>query len=289
MKTKASTIASILGFLLLCVNASMAQKQEPIRADWLAMDVANIERLLPQLKHSEPLTIAKLQTIFGDRFSSITDLGFGGRKFTFLKGGGYTALRVKGFAFNDTIGEYEIYLDDSDWSRIGKVLTAAWKRSSDLEFKEWKDGIYHKREIPNVVADFKIAVSSKLGELQPVTVPLQLKDAYEELVSFGKNSRIGDGGCGYGGVTPAGKKAIDALVKADRIDLIGNILKGYNPGGRMYAALALIALQGKGTQLSPDVVQTLEIVRTLDLELDTCDGCTFSTKTAKQIIADWPF
>ena len=151
---------------------SLAQKQESIRADWLAMDVANIGRILPQLKSSEPLTPAKLRAIFGDNFDE-TDLGFGGRKFAFSKPGGYTSLRVTGFAFIETIGNYEISLDDSDWSRIGPVLTAAWKRSSDLEFKEWKEA--------------------------------------------------------------------------------------------------------------------LEIVRNMDLQFETCDGCIVSHKTPKQIIADWPF
>ena len=93
----------------------------------------------------------------------------------------------------------------------------------------------------------------------------------------------------YGGVTPRGKTTIDALVKANRIDLIGNILMGYNPGGRMYAALAFIAMQRKGIQLSPDVIQALQVVRAMDLELETCDGCIVSHKTAKQIISDWPF
>lgn len=293
MKTRINTIGPLLCLLLLCVDVSLAQKQKPIRADWLAMDVANIERILPQLKSSEPLTLAKLHAIFGDCYIgdllNNPDLGFGGHRFTFSKSGGYTSLRVKGFAFNGTIGEYEISVDDSDWSRIGPVLTAAWKRSSDLEFKEWKEGIYHARETPDVVAGFKKAVSSQLGELQPVTVPHHLEEAYEELVSLGKNSRIGARGCGYGSVTPRGKTAIDALVRANRIDLIGNILKGYNPGGRMYAALALIAMQRKGTQLSPDVVHALDVVRAMDLELDTCDGCLLGHKTPKQIIADWPF
>jgi hypothetical protein len=57
----------------------------------------------------------------------------------------------------------------------------------------------------------------------------------------------------------------------------------------VYAAVALIAMQRKGTELPPDVLQALEIVRNMDLELQTCHGCILSRKTAKQVIADWPF
>ena len=275
--------------LLLCGQVALAQeKEEPVQADWLAKDVANIERFLPQLKHSEPLTLEKLKTIFGHDPRTI-DLGFGGGTFAFSKASGYTYLRVNGFAFNDRIGRYEISLDCSSWSKVSSVLTDAWKRSSDLEFTEWKYGISHEREFPDVIAEFKKAVSTQLGELQPVTVPQHLKDAYEGLISLGNNSTIGSGGCGYGGATPAGKKAMDELVKANRLDLIGNILKGYNPGGRMYAALALIAMQRKGTELPADLLQALEVVRNMDLQLETCRGCIITPKTPKLIIADWPF
>ena len=289
MKTKTYTIASVLSLLLLCVNASLGQeKEQPIRADWLGADVANIERLLPQLKHSEPLTLEKLTTIFGHD-PRTTDLGFGGRTFAFSKASGYTYLRVNGFAFNDTIGSYEISLDCSSWSKVSSVLTDAWKRSSDLEFTEWKYGISHEREFPDVIAGFKTAVSTQLGELQPVIVPSHLKDAYESLVSLRNNSVIGPGPCGFAGTTPQGKRAVDTLVVANRLDLIGNILKGYNPGGRMYAALALIAMQRKGTELPPDLLQALDVIRNMDIQLETCLGCIIIPKTPKLIIADWPF
>lgn len=288
MKTKTYTIAASFCLLMVCANALAQQRDEPIRADWLAVDVANIERLLPQLKHSQPLTLEKLETIFGHDVRT-TDLGFGGRTFAFSKSGGYTSLRVNGFAFNDTIGNYEISLDCSSWSKISSALTDVWKRNSDLEFKEWKYGISHDREFPDVLAGFKKVVSLQLGELQPVTVPQHLRDAYEGLVSLGNNSVIGSGPCGFAATTAAGKRAIDALIAANRLDLIGNILKGYNPGGRMYAALALIAMQKKGIELPPDLLQALEVVRTMDIKLGTCSGCFVMTKTPKLIIAEWPF
>jgi hypothetical protein len=122
-------------------------------------------------------------------------------------------------------------------------------------------------------------------------VPSVLKDDYEYLISPGENSVVGNGGCGYGGMTPPGKLAIDALVKANRLalvkanrlDLIENVVRGYNPGGRVYAALALVAIEKQGSPLTDDTRATIEKIRQLDIMIDTCSGCIISHRTAKAI------
>src|SRR4029078_6794692 len=96
---------------------------------------------------------------------------------------------------------------------------------------------------------------------------------------------IGQGPCDYAGITPRGKSAIDAIVNAKRVDLLANILKGYNPRGRGYAAVALTAMQRKGVELPGDILPTLEVIRNLDLLLDTCHGWISSYKTAEALIA----
>lgn len=284
--------------LLLCGHVSVAQKKAPLRADWLAMDIANLERILPQLKQNEPLTVAALERIFDspgsnnhfDWIGRDKRLGYGAQTFVFSKSGGYTSLRVTGFVFNGTIGNYSITLHSlASWPRIKSVLVDTWNRNGGPEFTEAEDGLRHKREFASVIADYKKAVADQLGEMQPVNVPAQLKDGYELLISPGKNSVVGQGGCGYGAVTPPGKYAIDAIVNAQRLDLLANILKGYNPGGRVYAAVALTAMQRKGVELPGDTLAALELVRNLDLRVETCEGCIFSFQTAKTIIDEWRF
>ena len=295
MRSTAYTLCLLFAFLVLCGPVSAAQKREPLRADWLALDVANIERLLPELKRNEPLTLKGLEQIFGGPpaefpFGSDHELGFGGRTFTFRKAGGYTSFRVTGFVFNDRIGYYTISVCCSlSWPRIRNVLIETWKRNSDLEFQEGESSIAHRRDFPNVVADYKTAVAAQLGALEPVTVPPELHDAYDHLISLGNNSRISDSGCGYGGARPPGKKAIDAIVNANRVDLINNILKGYNPAGRVYAFLALFSMHRKGMSLSPDSQRAMDVVRTLNIELERCRGCIFSRETAQQILNEWEF
>ena len=289
MKPKIRITLSVFCLLLLCGGVSHAQKEKEraIRADWLAMDVANLERLLPQFKQHEPLTITALEQIFG---TPVYDeaLGFGGRTFTFSKPGGYAYLKVSGFVFYDTIGYYKISVSSSSqWANIGSTLIHFWKRNSDLEFKEEEYAIAHERQFPDVVAAYKNAVSAQLGELAPVTASEHLEQAYQLLLSLGAPLVLGDGPCGYGAVVPRGKRAIDAIAAANRIDLLSNILKGYNPGGRVYAAVALKAMERKGLKLTSDVLRALEVVRDLDIDLEVCSGCIHSHLKAKQIIDEW--
>ena len=284
--------------LLLCGHVSVAQKKEPLHADWLAMDIANLERILPQLNQNEPLTVAALEKIFAspgahqihDWRGNDRRLGFGAQTFAFGKSGGYTTLRVTGWVFHDTIGNYTIDLSTSSdsWPMIKSVLIDKWNRNGGPEFSEYKYGFYHERQFADVLADYKKAVANELGEMQPVNVPSHLKDDYEFLISIGDSAAIGEN-CGYSGSTPRGKQAIDAIVKARRVDLIVNILKGYNPGGRGYAMLALFGMMRKGLKLSPDAQRAFDVVRGLDLELTTCIGCIYMNETAQQILKRWQF
>jgi hypothetical protein len=299
MKTAHYRLVLSFCLLLACGHVSLAQKDKPVRADWLASDVANVERILPQLKQNEPLTVAALERIFNSpRDNQIFDwrggdrrLGFGGQAFNFSKAGGYAYLRITGFVFNGTIANYTIALESSSdrWPMIKSVLVDTWKRNGGPEFTEGEYGIRHDREFASLIVDYKKAVADDLGEMQPVNVPPHLKDDYELLISLESNSVVGQSGCGYGAVTPRGKKAIDAIVNADRLDLLANILKGYNPGGRVYAAVALTAMQRNGIKLPPDTLHALEVIRNLDLRLETCDGCLYRFKTARTIIDDWRF
>jgi len=105
-----------------------------------------------------------------------------------------------------------------------------------------------------------------------------LKKAFDYLTSPIENWGVGG---------REGEIAIDALVNANRIDLIENVLRGFNPGGRVYAALALLKLnKGNKLVLSADTVGTIEKVRYLDISIGTIAGCLVSSRTAKEILSD---
>ena len=286
---RAALICAALGLItaaLLCGDVCVAQKKEAIRADWLALDDANIERLLPQLERQNPLTLVALEKIFGR--VNVEDVGFGGRTFRASQGGGYTSLSITGFVFNDKMAYYTIAVNcSSSWPKASRVVIEAWKRISQLEFVEGQYGITNERTFPDVVGDYKRAVARELGEMTAVTVSPDLKDAYEVLTALGESLVLSEDVCGYAAVTPRGKAAIDAIVAAGRFDLLSNILKGHNAGGRVYAALALTAMQRKGAELPADVQRTMRIVRALDMDLKTCSGCIGGFMKTERILAEW--
>ena len=148
-----------------------------------------------------------------------------------------------------------------------------------------QERIFHPEWLANPKLDRdQKAVATELGVMRGVQVPAELKDDYEYLISPLQNSVVGSGGCGFAGTTPNGKKALDALMQAHRVDLVENVLRGFNPGGRVYAALALLRLKSSGLPLSAETQTTIKKISDLDIKIGTCSGCLFFHRTAKEIL-----
>lgn len=284
MKLIAYPLLSLL-LLLVSGHSLPAQDNQPLKKEWLARDIEALT-ILPKLTPLENQTFEGIQEILGlHKYRDEDDLGFGARTFSFSKGNGYTNLIFTGFVFNGKIGSYRIAVySTSSWPRIRQFIIEAWKQNSELRFEEGDYGMSFSRESPEMFQTYKNAVSAELGEMESLTVPADLRDSYESLISPLNNSVVGKGCCGYACVIPQGKRAIDEIVKANRIDLIGNILKGYNPGGRVYAAQAMLELEKQGVVLSIDAQNAIKKIRNLDISIETCSGCIHYHKTAKDIL-----
>lgn len=74
-------------------------------------------------------------------------------------------------------------------------------------------------------------------------------------------------------------EAIESLVNAQRVDLLENVLRGYNPGARVLASLALLELEKSGVQLSGRTHTAIDAVMNLNIELHACvyDMCSHVT------------
>jgi len=77
---------------------------------------------------------------------------------------------------------------------------------------------------------------------------------------------------------------ISALVNSNRIDLLENVLRAYNPGARVMTALALLQLQKSGTLLSSNMRQSIEKVLNLNIELHACVFDMCSNPTAREAL-----
>jgi hypothetical protein len=114
--------------------------------------------------------------------------------------------------------------------------------------------------------------------MKPAEVPDELKKSFDYLTSPIGNRAIGDSD---------GEIAIDALLNAERVDLIENVLIGFNPSGRVYAALALLKLSKKNELvLTADTISTIAKVSNLDIAIRTVRGCLVSSRTAEEILSE---
>jgi len=114
-------------------------------------------------------------------------------------------------------------------------------------------------------------------------VPKALRSSYELLISPNGSLEIGSQ-CGFAGKTMEGLVAIRKLAKARRIDLIRNVLSGPNPGGRVYAAQALLELERRGSNINAGDKEKIRKITSSKITLTVCYGCLFSTLTAKEIL-----
>jgi len=265
--------------LLVCHTPYVAaQDPKPLNPEWLAKDFQSFE-LIPLLASPSALTVPGIRDLLrvGDSGEE-EDLGFEATTFDIGQGNGYTRLYAEGLTFKGNIGFYKFGIEASreSWPRIRERLIELWKQNRGPDFTETETGIVHVETNDAVFQGYRSAVSAALGKMKQAEVPDELKKSFDYLTSPLE--------CGAFGPA-AGDVAIAALVNANRIDLLENVLRGFSPSGRVYAALALLKLNKKShVVLSPDIVTTIEKVRNLDLPIRTAHGCIVSRRTANEIL-----
>lgn len=266
------------------------EKEEPLNLEWVKNDVDGITVLM-KLTPVEQQNIDILKKQLKDDWSIDDDpLGFGATRVRFSKGYGYSSVYVDLLTFKNQVAYYEIGVTGSfsKWSQYREQIINAWKQNGGPEFTEKGQELTYQRKYQSVFDTYYRAVSHELGEMKPVDLPTDLKDAYEYLTSPLNNSYVGEGICGLGGPVLEGKISIDQLINANRIDLIENVLRGYNPGGRIFAAIALLRMKRNGLKLDSDNRASVNKVVNLDVPAATCAGCIINSgRRAKNIVAEF--
>jgi hypothetical protein len=265
---------------------SFAQSGETLNPDWVQADLTGVETIV-KMTPIEGQNLGKLKMDLEGSWSiDDENLGFGSHKIRFGKGFGYTSVYLDALTFNGKTAMYEISVHGGDeWPSMRKQIIETWTRNGGPAFREDEGKLYSRGRFDALFEAYCRAVASELGEMQAVDVPVDIKTAYEYLISPVNNSRVGTGICGLRGPVLKGKTSIDGLVKAERMDLIENVLRGYNPGGRVFAAIALLKMEARGVKLAPEVQETIAKVKALDVPITTCSGCIVkSGLKAKDVI-----
>jgi hypothetical protein len=84
--------------------------------------------------------------------------------------------------------------------------------------------------------------------------------------------------CGFVGASPRGRDATLTLRSAGRVDLLRNVLRGPNPGARVYAAKALTKLGA----LRPEDANVVKSLTSASTRIVTCSGCMFMTGSSAE-------
>lgn len=270
-----------VGLLILLSFTCSAQELEPLNREWLAEDYGSME-LISLLTSPAPLTTQKIMDILevSDQDDAEADLGFGATRFNVGKGHGYTSLSVEAFVFKGTIGSYKLELDSSpeSWTRIRKRMIELWQQHNGPGFGECERGLIHVERDDSVLRKYQAAVAAELGEMKPAAIPAELQKSFDSLTGPMEIDNVG---------SSDGEMAVAALLNADRFDLVENVLRGFNPNGRIYAARELLKLNKEGRlSLSADTLAVIGKISNLDIQIRTVSGCLVGRSHAKEILED---
>jgi hypothetical protein len=126
------------------------------------------------------------------------DFGFGGKRLDLGKGNGYSKMFVEAFLFNGRVAYYELGIESysNEWPRIRDYIVDAWRKTTNVEPSVTQHRIAYRKTVDSVLASYRTAVLTHLGEMKSVDIPANLRDSYNLLTSFMENSTVSDGGCG---------------------------------------------------------------------------------------------
>ena len=269
-------------FLLLfnCARVSAAPPlQEPLVTDWVDKDlkgVLSVVKLLPfETQNIEQLKIQLLKSWHVEQF----DLGFGANYLELEKGYGYSKGYVHALLYQGRVAQYEAGIESysNEWPRIKNDILEKWKISNGPTVSIEEHGYVFRRAIEKTLSEYRSAVARVLGPLKKVKVPAELSKAYASLIDPMNNATLSG---------TQRDDDIDALMTANRVDLLDNVLRAYNPGARVISALALLEIKDQGTRLSLERRQTISKVLNLNIEIHVCVFDMCSHVTAKHAL-EW--
>jgi hypothetical protein len=177
--------------------------------------------------------------------------------------------------------EYRVSVSSSSWTEVGEQIRQAWSKAGGGAFEQTASGMLRHGRFEDRVVGLQEGVAAVLGRPVDVSVPDELRAEYDALRSPFAKFEVGRS-CGIAGRRPRGRGLIDLLVRDNRADLLANILRGYNPEGRVYALLGLRELDRRYGPLEQSLRVTMKTVLTSDLPIRFCNGCVVQRQTCAE-------
>ncbi|MEQ1557954.1 MAG: hypothetical protein ABL933_03310 [Methyloglobulus sp.] len=219
-------------------------------------DVEQLMQLMPFEKQDPSALKQNLMQLGYQANRDETD-PFGLNKTTLIKENHYKTMTLDLASFNGSLTSYKVNIESKPMASsrlephryddipLDSVILSVWQKNKGKE--SWSNrGVFVEDEFEEVLQNYyQVAIAGK-DELAAVNVPKDLLDDYARLVSDvleysakGKDDVFDNLGYLASESEMAVLSALDNLLKNDRIDLIENVLNGFNPMARVCAIAKL--------------------------------------------------
>lgn len=260
--------------------ASLASAGDSLDEDWVAQDVAVARRIVAALPAGETRLADFLKKLAASSTDEDRGIGFGARRLRLALYGGYTTTWVTVISWNDGVGPLEVFCHEGNadlWSVLEDKIAAEYKgREPVIEETGLRVRIGHQAD----PAGFRDERSKVLGPPMKIDPHPDVAEAYFLLWSPFSDLAYGSMQ-GEGGDKPEGRLAMEKLLAHEQgASLLGDVLRGPNPEGRLYAAEGLLRLERRGGKLGEQIRKNIDWVRKSDVKIHACRGCEMSWEPA---------
>jgi hypothetical protein len=170
--------------------------------------VSHLGRFFP-IADSSYASLGRSLVAHGYEQSVPRDIGFGAKLVTFDNHLDKTSIYIHLLVVDYRIAEGYLYLPgDYNKAILDKALRPLFPENGVFE----ADGVSYWFHFPDVMQDFSARVAGLLGEQRKIVVPEALRESYARLVNPLYETEYGSF-CGWGGMAPLGREAINTLIE----------------------------------------------------------------------------
>ncbi len=248
--------------LLLC--SFFNSFSEEMNMEWVHKDEAILRSTLDFIEKND-FTDSSIRKFTGIVNDNPIQLGFGLQQYSKGTGGGYMTVSCSYVVFRKQ--PIKLIVSTYGYDRIKNLIGAdlqerysrlfsrgTYRYENDLNYEKYKS---YKKEI--------------VGECEAVVIPQEYKKYYDRLYNADGTDVYGYY-VGIAGSKPAGREAMEKLLKLNDKAVFISLLKGDNLTGRIYAAEGLLRLENSKENV--DVINNIfsTLVRN-GIEYNSASGC----------------
>lgn len=286
---KSSTDKKALKTIHIVNLGNTLTSEKELNHEWVKLDEENFKNILSLLNNSNTLKDKDqfLKSIIKLDIRDTKDLGFGLTYYKCAQYGGYVTTWINLLSFKNEIIQYNIkYLED-DFKIIEYLINRDTKLKSEITIVADSINPYSFiYQNQSTFDKFKTNVADKLGPIKLLSDNSDKNFSLNySILTNPINSYDFGAYCYEGSEEPEGRKAINYFTSSNNVSAIREIIKGYNPEGRLYAIEALLtAANEKKIILTNEDKKIIKNILILKIPISTCSGCMVYKSIANELL-----